>query len=122
MIHDDVRKLSIEKNISTLNQIEKNQKNVPHLQQQEGAFVGPESEHNLAEPEALCCDNGATTSWSSSFLNCTEITERAVAIDTAQDGTVMMTTHVCLKTLCEGSDWWIKTYYDQNIYCQQTQA
>jgi hypothetical protein len=46
----------------------------------------------------LSCDNGATTSLSSSFLNCTEITERAVAIDTAQDGTVMMTTHVCLKT------------------------
>jgi hypothetical protein len=34
---------------------------------------------------------------SSSFLNCTEITEHAVAIDTAQDRTVMMTTHVCLE-------------------------
>ena len=64
----------------------------------ERAFVGQESEHDSAEPEALCCDNGATISLSSSFLNCTGITERAVAIDTAQDGTVMMTTHVCLKT------------------------
>ncbi len=32
------------------------------------------------------------------FLNCTEITERAVAINTAQDGTVMVTLPVCLKT------------------------
>ncbi len=51
-------------------------------------------EDDSAAPEALCCDNGATSSLSSSFLNCTEITERAVAIQTAQGGTVMMTTHV----------------------------
>jgi hypothetical protein len=59
---------------------------------------GQESDNDSAEPEVLCCENGATTSLSSSFLNCTEITERAVAINTAQDGTVMMTMHVCLKT------------------------
>ena len=40
----------------------------------------------------------ATSSWSSSFLNCTDITERAVPIHTARGGTVMTTTHVCLKT------------------------
>ena len=42
----------------------------------------------------------ATASLSSSFLNCTDITEcrRAVPIHTAQGGTVMTTTHVCLKT------------------------
>ena len=33
-----------------------------------------------------------------SFLNCTDITERAVPIHTAQGGTVMTTPHVCLKT------------------------
>ncbi len=35
---------------------------------------------------------------SSSFLNCTDITERAVPIHTAEGSTVMTTTHVCLKT------------------------
>ena len=65
---------------------------------EECAFVGQESELSSAEPEALCCDGGATSSLSSSFLNCTDITERAVPISTAQDGTVMTTTHVCLKT------------------------
>ena len=40
----------------------------------------------------------ATSSLSSSFLNCTNITERAVPIHTAQGGTVMATKHVCLKT------------------------
>jgi hypothetical protein len=65
---------------------------------EECAFVGQESELDQAEPEALCCDGGATSSLSSSFLNCTEITERAVPIHTAQGGTVMTTTHVCLKT------------------------
>ncbi len=57
-----------------------------------------ESELDSAEPEALYCDGGATSSLSSSFLNGTEITERAVPIQTAEGGTVMMTTHVCLKT------------------------
>jgi hypothetical protein len=37
----------------------------------ESAFVGQESEHDSAETEALCCDGGATSSLSSSFLNCT---------------------------------------------------
>ncbi len=64
----------------------------------ECAFVGQESELDQAEPEALCCDGRAISSLSSSFLNCTEITERAVPIHTAQGGTVMTTTHVCLKT------------------------
>ena len=64
----------------------------------ECTFVGQESELSSAEPEALCCDGGATSSLSSSFLNCTDITERAVRIHTAQGGTVMATTHVCLKT------------------------
>ena len=64
----------------------------------ECAFVGRESESDSTEPEALCCDAGATSSLSSSFLNCSEISERAVPIQTAQGGTVMMTTHVCIKT------------------------
>ena len=64
----------------------------------ECAFVGRESELAKAEPEALCCDGGATSSLSSSFLNCSEVTERVVPIQTAQGGTVMLTTHVCLKT------------------------
>ena len=58
---------------------------------EECAFVGQESELSSAEPEALCCDGGATSSLSSSFLNCTDITERAVPIHTAQGGTVMTT-------------------------------
>ena len=65
---------------------------------EECAFVGQESELSSAEAEALCCDGGETSSLSSSFLNCTDITERAVPIHTAQGGTVMTTTHVCLKT------------------------
>jgi hypothetical protein len=64
----------------------------------ECAFFGRESELAKAEPEALCCDGGATSSLSSSFLNCSEVTERVVPIQTAQGGTVMLTTHVCLKT------------------------
>jgi hypothetical protein len=66
--------------------------------QKECAFVGAESIFESAEPEALCCDGGATTSLSSSFINCAEITERVVPINTAQGGTVMYTTHVCVKT------------------------
>ncbi len=91
---------------------------------EECAFVGQESELNSAETEALCYDGGATTSWSSSFLNCTDTTERAVPIHTAEGGTVMMTTHVGLKTytLCQGSDWGTETYHNQNIYCQDSQA
>ena len=53
---------------------------------EECAFVGQESELSSAEPEALCCDGGATSSLSSSFLNCIDIPERAVPIDTAQGG------------------------------------
>ena len=64
----------------------------------ESAYVGRESELNSAEPEALCCDGGATSSLSSSFLNCSEVTERVVPNQTAQGCTVMLTTHVCLKT------------------------
>ena len=64
----------------------------------ECAFVGRETESDSTEPEALCCDGGATSSLSSSFLNCSEISERAVPIQTAQGGTVMVTTHVCIKT------------------------
>ncbi len=44
---------------------------------EECAFVGQESKLDQAEPEALCCNGGATSSLSSSFLNCTQITERA---------------------------------------------
>ena len=65
---------------------------------QECAFVGRESDSDSTETEALCCDGGATSSLSSSFINCTEVKERVVPIQTAQGGTVMMTTHVCLKT------------------------
>jgi len=64
---------------------------------EESAFVGRESDDS-SEPGALCCDGGATSSLSSSFRNCAEITERVVSIQTAQGGTVMQTTHVCLKT------------------------
>ena len=66
--------------------------------EQECAFVGRESDSDSTEPEALCCDGGATSSLSSSFNNCAEISERVVPIQTAQGGTVMLTTHVCLKT------------------------
>ncbi len=64
----------------------------------ESAYVGTESELNLAEPEALCCDGGATSSLSSSLPNCSKVTEHVALIQTAQCGTVMLTTHVCLKT------------------------
>ena len=64
----------------------------------ESVYVGSESELNSAEPEALCCDVGATSSFASSFLNCSEVTERVVLIQTAQGGTVMLTTYFCLKT------------------------
>ena len=64
----------------------------------ECAYVGRESEIDSAEPEALCCDGGATSSLSSSLMNCSDVRERVVPIQTAQGGTVMLTTHVCLKT------------------------
>jgi hypothetical protein len=64
----------------------------------ECAYVGRESEIDSAEPEALCCDGGATSSLSSSLLNCSDVQERVVSIQTAQGGTVMLTSHVCLKT------------------------
>jgi hypothetical protein len=64
----------------------------------ECAYVGRESEIDSAEPEALCCDGGATSSLSSSLMNCSEVTERVVPIQTAQGGTVMLTTHVYFKT------------------------
>ncbi len=31
-------------------------------------------------------------------MNCSDVQERVVAIQTAQGGTVMLTSHVCLKT------------------------
>ncbi len=84
---------------------------------------GRESELAQAEPEALCCDGRATSSLSSSFLNCSDVTERVVLIQTAQGGTVKLTTHVCLKTYFEeGSNWRTETNYDQNIYRQESQA
>ncbi len=46
-------------------------------------FVGRESELAQTEPVALCCDGGATSSLSSSSLNCAEVTERIVPIQTA---------------------------------------
>jgi hypothetical protein len=64
----------------------------------ECAYVGQESEIDSAEPEALCCDDGATSSLSSSLMNCSDVQERVVSIQTAQAGTVMLTSHVCLKT------------------------
>jgi hypothetical protein len=41
---------------------------------------------------------GATSSLSSSLMNCSDVRERVVPIQTAQGGTVMLTTHVFLKT------------------------
>ena len=64
----------------------------------EFAFVGQEGEPDSTESEKLCCDGGATSSLSSSFINCSDIKERVVPIQTAQGGTVMHTTHICLKT------------------------
>ena len=67
------------------------------FEMEECAFVGQESSDSTT-PDALCCDGGATSSLSSSVMNCSEIVERVVPIQTAQGGTVMVTTHVCLKT------------------------
>ncbi len=58
----------------------------------ESAYVRRGSEIDSAEPEALCCDGGATSPFSSSLMNCSEVTERVVPIHTAQAGTVMLTT------------------------------
>ena len=63
----------------------------------ECANVGRESDIDSAESEALCCNGGAISSLSSSLMNCSEVTEHVVPIQTAQGGTVMLTTHVCLK-------------------------
>ncbi len=46
----------------------------------ECAYVGRESEIDSAEPEAICCDGGATSSLSSSLMNCSDVQERVVAI------------------------------------------
>ena len=42
--------------------------------EQECAFVRRESDSEPTETEALCCDGGATSSLSSSFINCTDVT------------------------------------------------
>ena len=93
--------------------------------EKECAFVGRESDSDSTETEALCCDGGATSSLSSSFINCTEVKERVVPIQTAQGGTVMMTTHVCLKTYYvrdrTGELRPFTRSYDQT-YCQESQA
>ncbi len=68
----------------------------------ECAYVGRESEVESAEPEALCCDGGATSSLSSSLMNGSDVQERVVAIQTAQGCTVLLTSHVCLKTYFVG--------------------
>ncbi len=54
------------------------------------------------------------TSLPSSFINCAEITERLVTINTAQGGTVMFTTHACIKTFCYRSNGWIEAYHNLN--------
>jgi hypothetical protein len=63
---------------------------------------GRESEIYSAESEALCCNSScvATSSLSFTLMNFSEVTERVVPIQTAQSCTVMLTTHICLKTLC----------------------
>jgi hypothetical protein len=52
------------------------------------ANVGGESEIDSAEPEALCCYDGATLSLASSLMNCSEVTERVVPIQTVQGTSV----------------------------------
>ena len=66
---------------------------------EESAFVGRESDDST-EPEALWSYIITIIFIKTSLRNCadSEVTERVVSIQTAQGGTVMETTHVCLKT------------------------
>ena len=54
-------------------------------------------------------------------MNCSDVRERVVPIQTAQGGTVMLTTHVCLKTYfvrdrtCELRPITTKTYIVKNL-------
>ncbi len=66
----------------------------------ECAYIGRESEIDSAEPEALCCDGGATSSLSSSLMNCSDVRERVVPIQTAQGGSVMLTTRLSQDIFC----------------------
>ncbi len=86
------------------------------------AYVGRESDIGSAEPEALCCDGGATSSLSSSLMNCWEVTERVVPIQTAQGGTVMLTTHVCLKTYFVRDQTGELRPITTKTYCQEPQT
>jgi hypothetical protein len=59
---------------------------------------GIRNRYPRTDAEALICDGGGTSSLSSSLLNCTDVTERVIVIQTAQGGATMVTTHVCFKT------------------------
>jgi hypothetical protein len=63
----------------------------------EFAFDGEEL-ISTGEFTQVICDGGATSTLSSSFENCTDCQLRTVEIKTAEGGSVMTTTHVCMKT------------------------
>ena len=55
-------------------------------------------ETNSEDPLCLVCDCGATSTLTNSMINCTDVEERVVSIQTAQDGATMKSSHVCMKT------------------------
>ena len=67
------------------------------MAQGEFAFVGNELVPTNETPYVIV-DEGATTTLTSSFKNCTDIKPKKVDIHLAEGGVAMVTTHVCLKT------------------------
>ncbi len=65
------------------------------------AFAAISSVHG---DDALVVDGGATSTLTKSFDNCTQITPKVVAIQTASGTTAIHTSHVCSKTYC-AMDW-----------------
>ena len=67
------------------------------------AITGNEDFAGMANPpdnelEDLICDCGATSTLTSSLINCTGCEEKVVVIHLAQDGATMKSSHVCMKT------------------------
>ena len=90
---------------------------------EECAFVGQESDINSAEPEALCCDDGATSSFVILVLKLHRY-YRTCSSHSYSSRRYCDDNNACLPqdTLCQGSDWGTKTNNKQDIHCPESQA
>ncbi len=86
----------------------------------ESAFI---STRVLADIEdALICDGGATFTLTKSLENCTRVQQKVADIQTAYGGTLLSTTHRCLKTYYFVIVWVNSTYFCLGIRCPRTET